>query len=315
MAMQVLVLVQHAPQAARLGALLGPDYTVEGLPALPDGEVEAEAVVATRLTEAETARLRCRLLQVAGAGLDGIALDALRAEIRLANVYGHEAPMAEYVIWAILDHCLNTAGAPAALHTGTWAQAYFGRRLRAEASGGTLGIVGFGHIGAQIAPRARALGLRMVAITRSGAPVAEADETVPVEDLYGCLPGLDYLVLACPLTPRGLIDAATLAQMRPTAVLINVARAEVADEADLFGALHDGRIAAAYLDVWYRYPCVGETEVAPSRFPFHELANVRCTPHISAWSEKLLERRYALIARNIVALPTGAALENEISRA
>lgn len=261
---------------------------MDGLPGLPDGEVDAEAVVATRLTESEAARLRCRLLHVAGAGLDGIALQALRAGIRLANVYGHEIPMAEYAIWAVLDHCLNTAGAPTSLNADTWAHAYYGRLLRDEAAGGTLGILGFGHIGAQLASRARALGLRIVAITRGGTPQEQADETIPVEDLHETLPRLDYLVLACPLTrqTRGLIDSAAPARMRPTAVLINVARAEVAVEGDLFLGLQQRKIAAAYLDVWYRYPRVGEDNVRPSTLPFHELANARCTlTSLHGWSD------------------------------
>jgi phosphoglycerate dehydrogenase-like enzyme len=314
---KILVLAQHAPQARRLGVLLGNQYDVKGMDSLPElGEIDADVVLATRLTAKETARLRCVLLHVPGAGLDGIPLSALPPACRVANVFGHEIPMAEYVVWAMLDHCVNTAGAPATLHAGNWAAAYHGRLMRAEASGSTVGILGFGHIGREIALRADALGIQVVAITRTGAPVGGARRTVASKDLLAVLPQLDFLVLACPLTDetRGIIGADALGLMRPGAVLINVGRAPLVDEAALFDALSERRIAAAYLDVWYQYPQSAETDLPPARHPFHKLPSVRCTPHIAGWTEQLLERRYTLIARNIAALYAGRGLENEIIR-
>jgi hypothetical protein len=83
--------------------------------------------------------------------------------------------------------------------------------------------------------------------------------------------------------PRGLVDAARLAAMKPTAMRVNVARAELVDAAALYRALAERRIAAAALDVWYRYP----TEAAPmlpAHQPFHALPNVLLTPHVSGWT-------------------------------
>jgi phosphoglycerate dehydrogenase-like enzyme len=103
-----------------------------------------------------------------------------------------------------------------------------------------------------------------------------------------------------PLTPatRGLLGARELAQMKRTAVLVNVARAEIVDEDALYQALRDGIIAGAILDVWYRYP-TGPGPTLPSRLPFQELGNVLMTPHVSGWTEGMLEARADVIAENI----------------
>jgi phosphoglycerate dehydrogenase-like enzyme len=100
--------------------------------------------------------------------------------------------------------------------------------------------------------------------------------------------------------------------MKSTAVLINIARAQVVQEEPLYRALAERRIAGATLDVWYEYPTPGALEAAPSRFPFWELENVHCTAHSSAWTRELFERRYAFIAENLDRLRRGQPLQNVI---
>jgi phosphoglycerate dehydrogenase-like enzyme len=86
--------------------------------------------------------------------------------------------------------------------------------------------------------------------------------------------------------------------MKPAAFLINVARAEIFDEAALYAALSSGRIAGAALDVWYRYPTSAKPTL-PATLPFHTLGNVMMTPHVSGWTEGMLTARASLIADNI----------------
>jgi phosphoglycerate dehydrogenase-like enzyme len=110
----------------------------------------------------------------------------------------------------------------------------------------------------------------------------------------------DYLVITLPLTPasRGLLGPRELSRMKSSAVLVNVARAEIVDEEALHRALAQGTIAGAALDVWYRYPA-GPGATHPARYPFHELPNVLMTPHVSGWTKGMLEARASLIAENI----------------
>ena len=101
----------------------------------------------------------------------------------------------------------------------------------------------------------------------------------------------DYLAITLSLSPatRSLLDERRLRLMKPTAFLINVARAEIVEEAALYRALASHSIAGAALDVWYRYPAsAGPT--MPATQPFHELANVIMTPHVSGWTEGMLRR-------------------------
>jgi len=99
--------------------------------------------------------------------------------------------------------------------------------------------------------------------------------------------------------------------MKSTAVLINVARGEVVDEDALYDALHQGVIAGAALDVWYRYPA-GDGPTYPGHRPFHTLPNVLMTPHVSGWTEGMMDSRAGVIAENIHRIARGEAPVNLI---
>jgi phosphoglycerate dehydrogenase-like enzyme len=100
--------------------------------------------------------------------------------------------------------------------------------------------------------------------------------------------------------------------MKSSAYLINVARAEIVDEHALYDALASGRLAGAALDVWYRYPTsAGST--APATAPFHELRNVIMTPHVSGWTEGILDARAGVIAENVARMAPGERPVNAIS--
>lgn len=318
--MLIQIVGLHAPNAPRLRALLGPGHEVQALDALPAaGEIHTDVLIANVLTADEAARLRCRLVHVPGAGAEQVALQALPAGTLVCNVHGHEVPIAEFTLHAILEHCLQLWRYPARLDAEAFAQTYAARPQHGEAAGRTVALVGFGHIGQEIARRARAFGMHVVAVTRSGKPgdAELAHEFVPVSQLDAVLPRADVLVLCCPLDEgtRGLVGARQLALLPPGALLVNVARAEVVEEQALYEALQAQRLGRAVLDVWYQYPKKGQPPVAPSRFPLHELPNVRATPHISAITPALLERRYGFMARNIERLHSGQPLLNVIHHA
>ncbi|MDM0025472.1 2-hydroxyacid dehydrogenase [Variovorax saccharolyticus] len=315
--MHIQIVGLHAPNAPRLRALLGPGFEVEALQAFAgSGAIRSDVVISNSIGADEAARLHCRLVHVPGAGSEQIACPSLPAGTTVCNVHGHEVPIAEFTLHAILEHCLQLWQYPARLDAPAWAQAYASRQQHEEAHGKTLAIVGFGHIGQEIARRARAFGMHVIAVTRSGRQGAAelADEFVPVSTLDDVLARVRCLVICCPLddTTRGLIGARQLGLLPAQSLLVNVARAEVVDEQALYEALRSGQLGRAVLDVWYQYPKKGQPPVNPSRWPLHELPNVRATPHISAMTPALLDRRYRFMAENILRLKQGQPLLNVI---
>lgn len=311
--MHIKIVGLHAPHADRLQALLGPAHQVQGLAHYPaEGLIEADVLISNALPAEAAARLRAALVQVPGAGCEQIALAALPSGTKVCNVHGHEVPIAEFTVHALLEHQLQLWKYPAELNAAAFQASYAARPLHDEAMGKHVALLGYGHIGREIALRAKALGMRVTAITRSGRSVPEVSQSIAVAQLNTLLPDVDALVVCCPLddSTRGLIGAQQLQLMRKTALLINVARAEVVDEQALYEALSNHRIARAVLDVWYQYPKAGAAAVAPSHYPLWALPNVRATPHISAITPGLLERRYAFMARNIQHLQHAEPLEN-----
>jgi phosphoglycerate dehydrogenase-like enzyme len=269
--------------------------------------------------EMGAAARRLRLLQVPGAGVDRIDRAALPPGASLANAYGHEVGIAEYVMGAIIALSRGFGRLDARLRRGDlesqWAVGVAPPPPWSELAGKTLGILGYGRIGACVARRAQAFDMTVRAIrrdVRAGEAHGLAFLGGP-EALDDVLRAADYLAVTLSLSDatRGLLDGRALGLMKPTAYLINVARGEIVDEDALYRALATGALAGAALDVWYRYPREpGPT--MPARAPFHELPNVLMTPHVSGWTEGMLEARAQVIAENIARAGRGEPPVNHI---
>ena len=283
------------------------------------GDVDVLVAMAFTREMAAGAR-RLKLVQVPGAGLERIDRAALPAGTALANAYGHEVGIAEYVLGAMLTLTRGFVRLDAALRRGVWESQWAAGAPPPppwpELAGKTLGILGYGRIGQALAQRARAFDMEICAIRRDVARSARDGlaRLGGLDILDEVLRRSDYLAITLPATAatRGLLGAAQLALMKPTAVLVNVARAEIVDEQALYRALAGRAIAAAALDVWYRYP-IDATPTPPARQPFHELPNVLMTPHVSGWTEGMLAARARLIADNIRRISRGEPPENLIA--
>jgi phosphoglycerate dehydrogenase-like enzyme len=204
------------------------------------------------------------------------------------------------------------------LHAGDWRDSNPLRPHR-DLFGRVVAIIGYGHIGAAVARYALAFGMAVRVATRNADRHARDDLPLayrgPLSDLQAVLAPADFVVIALPLTPEtiDLFGEAEFAMMRPSACLINVARARIVNEAALFAALSRGVIAGAAIDVWYRYP-EGSGPTLPSHYPFHTLANVIMTPHVSGWTETTMRRRWAAIDENLRRLGSGEPLLNVVVR-
>ena len=261
-----------------------------------------------------------QLVQGPGAGLDRIDRRALRPEVQLANVYGHESGIAEYVIATMLALTRSILRLDGKLRRGEWESQWAvgvpSPPLWPELAGRTLGILGYGHIGQALARRARAFDMQVCAIRRQ--PQGTRPEGLAFlggpEQLDEVLQRADYLAITLSLSAatRNLIGTRQLRLMKPSAFLINVARAEVVAETALYQALANKQIAGAALDVWYRYPTSPEPAL-PSAYPFHELDNVIMTPHVSGWTDGMLQARSKLIAANIDRVARGEPPANLIA--
>ena len=216
--------------------------------------------------------VRLRWAQSMGAGVERLMVPELPRRVTVTRVAGIFGPwMAEYVLGWCLWLTQRTELFRAQQRERRWRQV---DPLRLH--GATLCVVGLGDIGRTIARAARGFGMRVVGVSRSGKMVAEAERVHKVRDIRKAIATADFVALTVPLTgaTRGLIGAAELAAMRPTAWLINVARGPVVDEAALLDALRNNRLGGVVLDVF-------DEEPLPQGHPLWEFGNVVVTPHIS----------------------------------
>lgn len=276
----VTVLVYHADEAEAYAArVTAPRDRVRVVTARTPEEAasavrEAEVVFAWRFPLALLARApRLRWLQAMGAGVEWALGPELPLGVTVTRVPGVFGPwMTEYVLGWCLWVTQRMELYRAAQRARVWRGDVRPRKLR----GSVLCVVGLGDIGRAIVRGARALGLRVVGVNRTGRPVPGAERVWPVGALSQALAGADWVVVVLPLTPetRGLLGARELAAMRPSAWLVNVGRGAVVDEPALLDALRRGRLGGAILDVF-------ATEPLPPGHPFWTLDNVVVTPHIA----------------------------------
>lgn len=279
--------------------------------------LEADAIVGGPLPGPWPAMPKLRLFQIPFAGYDFLRPELIPAGAVACNTYEHESAIAEYVLWAMLEWELGVSRTAARFKAGSWeGKGPAEGPVHGEVRGKTVGIVGYGHIGHEVARRARTFQMNVVGVGRR--PKAMPPEldwyTTVDEGLDRLLATSDYVLVACPLTEatRGLIDAGRLAQMKPSGVIINVARGAVIDEDALYEALRNRRIGGAVIDVWYRYPSAKDPSPRPGNRPFHQLDNIIMTPHNSGWTQEQIDRRWVFVCQNLDRLARGEALENVV---
>lgn len=227
---------------------------------------------------------RLRLAVRHGVGLDMIPVEpATEAGVLVANVPGaNAATVAEHVFFAGVALLRRYPQVSRDLREKGWAAARAHSDRGHELFGRTLGVVGFGAVGQAVARLGKAFGMELSAFVRRPETLPEGVGFRPLDRLFR---EADMLVLCVPLTPetRGMVSRALIAAMKPDAVLVNVARGPVVDEAALLEALQESRILGAALDVFSEQPL-------PPGHPFLSLANVILTPHMAGITEESMAR-------------------------
>lgn len=289
----------------------------EQIAAVRDADVIVAAAVPPSLARAATA---LRLVHVTGAGYDRIPLADLAPGVRVANTFHHGRSIAEYVLAATIMLARRVPRAESSFRAGVWRSVLtddtvdVGPVLR----GRTVGLIGLGEIGAETARLFGALGARVQAVRAR--PAASPPDGVTLDWIGGIaeldtlLAASDVVVVTVPLrdATRGLIGAAQYRAMRQGALLINVARGPVLDEAATFAALSGGVIAGAALDVWWGHPREG---TPPASHDFASLPNVILTPHQAGHTDDTFRGRARDIATAVDDLAAGRPVRHVVHTA
>ena len=251
---------------------------------------------------------RLRWIQATSAGVGQMARRAgLTADRRIVVTTAsgvHARPMAEFAVMALLMFGKDVLAYQADQRNHRWR-----RHAGEEAAGKVVAVVGAGRIGRETARLLRCLDVRVVGVVRTIAgrtPAdVEADEIATLADLDALLPQLDAIVLAAPHTPEteGLLDRRRIGLLPPHAVVVNIARGEVVDEAALADALAGGRLRGAALDVF-------STEPLPPSSPFWDLPNVLVSPHSASTVPQENARIVGIFCENLRAYLDGRPLRN-----
>ena len=260
------------------------------------------------------------------AGIDSLEDSELwQSDILITTASGvHAANMAQYAITQILTWAHRVPNWFSYKQTHSWAKNRWDTFVPQELHGKTLGILGYGSIGRELARLAKAFGLKILVTKRDARQLVDTGYSAAgVGDLEGALPDriypseatrsmvadCDFVVITLPLTERTyhLFDEEMFKAMKPTAFLVNVARGAIVNEADLVRGLKKGWLAGAGLDVY-------EEEPLPDSSPLWELDNVIMTPHVSGFTPQYDERATDIFAENLRRYLAGEPLLNLVNR-
>jgi phosphoglycerate dehydrogenase-like enzyme len=245
-----------------------------------------------------------RWVQSAGAGYDTWHFqELLRRGVRLSTAHVNNVPIAEFVMREVMDRFQRADRWRAAAAEHRWEHHEW-----REVAGSTWLVIGLGAIGTAVAERARGFGCTVIGVRRYPAGTEPVDEMIAPEEVTAALPRGDVVVLTLPATDqtRNLVNDDFLAAMRPDAVLVNVARGSIVDEAALIRALDAGRPDFAVLDV------VSE-EPLPPEHPLWSHPKVVVTPHTSSGGHGRFARGADLFAENLRRYRAGEPLFHEVT--
>lgn len=272
------------------------------------GDYEAIVVrSATKVTSDVIAHgSRLKVIGRAGAGLDNIDIVAAHSrDIEVVNCPdANTLAVAEHTMALLLALARHLPRADMSLKEGKWEKS---KLMGVGLTGKTLGIVGFGRIGREVAIRAKSFGMKVLVNQRRLTPELYLEMGLESVDLNDLLREADFVSLHVPAKPetKHLIGAEQLALMKPTAYLINTARGSVIDEAALLNALNTGQIAGAALDVFAEEPAINNK--------LARLERVIATPHIAANTTQAQESAAICVARQIIDIIREAKIDNPLS--
>ncbi len=265
---------------------------------LPAALLKADALLGFCSAEALQAGKQLRWIQTYSAGVDRCVAGAEThtQDLLLTNMQRVHGPaIAEHVLAMLLSLARDLPHYQRLQANANWGDSEQGARPGTEIKGKTMLIVGLGGIGTEIAKRAHALGMRIIATRNSSREGPDyVDQVGLADELPQLVKQADVVVNATPLTPAttGLFDAAIFKAMRPSAYFINIGRGASVVTDDLVKALKQGSIAAAALDVT-------DPEPLPKDSELWALPNVLITPHVSAGSDQRMRRVQILVRENL----------------
>jgi D-3-phosphoglycerate dehydrogenase len=307
---KILVREPIAEAGIRLLRERGFDVDVDGDSDLAETIGAYDAIVvrsATKVTAELIGRAdNLKVIGRAGVGIDNVDVEAAtRRGIVVANAPESTViSAAEHTIGLLVALTRNIPQAHAALKQGRWERKAYGG---VELADKTLGVLGFGRIGQQVARRAAGLGMRVVAYDPFVSPDRFRELGVErVESEREVYAAADFITLHLPLTDetRGSINAKAFGRMRTGVRIVNAARGALVDEDDLLEALKSGKVGGAALDVFSTEPYTG---------PLLELDNVVATPHLAASTEEAQDRAGVIIAEQVAAALDGGLVSNAVN--
>ncbi len=283
-------------------ALTGHDYLSWhiGEPA-PAGDIELLLAMGTLEREQFADQRKLTFIQTVSAGYEGIDV-AAATELGIwvssapSGATGNAVSVAEWTVFLMLGASRRLPEAIASLHD----RAIVSHTINGALEGKTACIVGLGSIGRSLADRLRAFGMHVTGVDEKPQSAPDGVRAWPVSGLNIAVAQADYVIVAAPATKENehLIDADVLAAMKPSAILVNIARGSLVDENALIDALRNGRLAAAGLDVL-------ATEPADQANPLLAMPQVLVTPHMAGATDLMLAGTVGFVDRTLAEIASG----------
>ena len=241
---------------------------------------DADVFITTRWPNKNINAPKLKLIQIPAAGFDNIHFESVPKGCKVSNTFEHEVPIAEYCLLAMLEAEINLNKMNAQLKKGNWNGYFTSSSFHGELFNKNLGILGYGHIGKEIAKRAKAFNMEIHYHNRSKLSPELEDGAIYHKDLKSLFKQSEFLSINCPATPETtkLVNKETLSYLEENTVVGNAARGDIVDDDAMIEALKSGKVFAYGLDVYN-----GEPKIHPE---YLKLKNIFLLPHLGSATKR-----------------------------